>query len=147
MKKEKIELTTKILNHLTKHGKKIKSEKILLQSIKSLQQNLKKQSKKITQLAVVLSSPVFKFAVTTKKKHKKKKNKITPTFVTNGQIRNSLAIRLIIKETRTSRTLHFYQTLSQNIIKTCNLTGSIINEINAAKKKILLNKRLFKYYK
>ena len=46
MIKNNIKISGKILNHLTKSGKKIKSEKILRQTIKELQKPFKKQSKK-----------------------------------------------------------------------------------------------------
>ena len=48
----------KITNHLTQKGKKTKSEKILNKSIKELQKNSKKQTKRKKQLSLTLTSVI-----------------------------------------------------------------------------------------
>lgn len=147
MIKNEIKIIKKILNHVTKNGKKIKSEKIMLQSIKELQKPFKKQSKKVIQLALILSNPIFKLFIITQKKRKKKKDKVIPAFITKFSTRMSLAIKSIVKETRSSKIPYFYKALKEKIIETNNLESTVINIKNENHKKILLNKRLFKYYK
>ena len=142
-----IKISGKILNHLTKSGKKIKSEKILRQTIKELQKPFKKQSKKIIQLSLILTSSAFKLFVITQKKRKKKQDKIIPSFITKPYIRKSLAIKSIVQETRNNKNFYFSQTLKENIIETSNSKGNVINIKNRDQKKVLLNKHLFKYYK
>ena len=143
----KTKIITKLLNHLTKNGKKVKSEKIILQSIKELQKPFKKQNKKVIQLSLILSSSIFKLLVTTQKKRKKIKNKISSSFIIRQNARISFAIKSIIKETKKSKTQYFYQALKKKIMETSNLEGPVITQKSETQKKVLLNKHLFKYYK
>jgi ribosomal protein S7 len=48
----KIKVIKKLINHMTKHGKKSKSEKKFLQSIKELQKPIKKRSQDIITYSV-----------------------------------------------------------------------------------------------
>lgn len=73
-KQKKIEINNKLINHLVVNGKKTKSEKIVLKSLKALQKVSKKSSKKLFQLALIHSTPVFKLNTITQKK-KRRKNK------------------------------------------------------------------------
>ena len=75
MIKKKIEITRKLVNHLVINGKKPKSEKIVLKSIKALQKTSKKSSQKLFQLALIYNTPIFKLNTITQKKRKKKKTK------------------------------------------------------------------------
>lgn len=59
-KKQNIEIQNKLINHLVIKGKKSKSEKIVLESFKTLQLNSKKSSKKLFQLALISNTPIFK---------------------------------------------------------------------------------------
>ena len=70
MIKTETKIIDKMLNHITKHGKKIKSEKIVLQSVKALQKPFKKQSKKIFQLSLLLTTPIFNIFIKKKKEKK-----------------------------------------------------------------------------
>ena len=74
-KKQNIEIKNKLINHLVIKGKKSKSEKIVLESFKTLQLNSKKSSKKLFQLALISNTPIFKINTITQKKRKKKKQK------------------------------------------------------------------------
>jgi ribosomal protein S7 len=147
MIKNKNKIINKILNHITKNGKKIKSEQILLKSIKELQKPFKKQIKKIIQLTLISSSPIFKVLITTFKKRKKKKDKISSTFILNQRTRISFAIKSIINETKKHSTQYFYKTLKKKIIEINQLEGPIISTKNETQKKVVINKHLFKYYK
>ena len=117
MTHNKFEIFKKLINYITKNGKKIKSEKILLQTIKELQKPFKKQSKKIIQLSLVLSSPLFKLFVITNKKRKKNPSKLIPTFVSTQSVRMSLAIKSIIQETRINKNVSFYKELKTQMIQ------------------------------
>ena len=68
-------IKNKIINHLIINGKKETSEKILKESVKKIQKESKKQLKKIMQLAIINSTPIFKVHKISNKKQKKKKKK------------------------------------------------------------------------
>ena len=53
-------IKNKLINHLTLNGKKKTSEIILLKSLKFLQKNSNKKSKKLIQLAITTTYPTFK---------------------------------------------------------------------------------------
>ena len=53
-------IKNKIISHLIINGKKETSEKIVKESLKKIQRESKKQLKKIMQLAIINSTPVFK---------------------------------------------------------------------------------------
>ena len=95
-KKNKI-IKNKIINHIMVDGQKNTSEKILLKSIKNLNKNINKQVKKIFQLGLINSSPIFSIHQSENKKVKKKKRKvrITPFFLTSQKNRTSLSIKFI----------------------------------------------------
>jgi len=73
--KKKLEIKNKLINHIMVNGNKKTSEKILLKSFKNLQKDSQKQSKKIFQLAIINSTPIFKLHIHKIKKKRKKKNK------------------------------------------------------------------------
>ena len=71
-RKKDLEIKNKFVNHLIINGKKNKSEKVISKTIKALQTISKKSSKKLIQLALVSSTPIFKLNTITQKKRKKK---------------------------------------------------------------------------
>jgi len=73
--RREIEIKNKFVNHLITNGKKNKSEKIVYASMKALQTISTKSSKKLTQLALVYNTPIFKLNTITQKKRKKKQKK------------------------------------------------------------------------
>jgi ribosomal protein S7 len=68
--KKNINIQKKLINHLIKNGKKKTSETILLKSLKKLQKNSFKKSKKIFQLALIHLTPIFKLHKISPKKLK-----------------------------------------------------------------------------
>ena len=112
------EIKKKVLSILTKNGKKSLSEKILLQSLKVINKTSKKQSIDIFKVALVLVSPTFKlYKLKGKKKKKKKKNikiKEVPSFLKTSMKRNSAAIKLMIKNSTSSKI--FFKSFSQEIM-------------------------------
>lgn len=147
IKNNKIKTINKIINIITLNGKKIKSEQIILKSIKELQKHFSKKTQTIVQLSLILSSPIFKLYEIKQKKRKKKPNKIIPTFIVKQNSRISFAIKLIIYEAKKNKALNIHKGLKEKILETNKYEKSLINTKKNFQKKILINKHLFKYYK
>lgn len=143
-KKKYIEIKNKLINYLVVNGKKNKSEKIIWTSIKTLQTISKKSSKKLLQLALVSSTPIFKINTITKKKRKKKKqkSKIIPAFISNKTSRVSFAIKFIIKTVKNKK-----NTLTEEILLSSKGKSSAIETKKEIQKQAFLNRHLFKYYR
>lgn len=143
-KKKYVEIKNKLINYLVVNGKKNKSEKIIWTSIKTLQTISKKSSKKLLQLALVSSTPIFKINTITKKKRKKKKqkSKIIPAFISNKTSRVSFAIKFIIKTVKNKK-----NTLTEEILLSSKGKSSAIETKKEIQKQAFLNRHLFKYYR
>ena len=137
----------KITNHLTKKGKKTKSEKILNKSIKELQKSSKKQTKKLIQLSLILSSIIFKTRTIKNKKNKKQKTRIKPSFITNQNKRFSFAIKLIVTTANENYTSYFYNKLKDEFFSTAQFKNNVIKIKKDLEKQALKNKHVFKYYR
>ena len=95
--KKKFTIKNKIHNHLIKYGKKAKSEKILIKTIKKLQKETKKNSKNIINTTVFFTAPAFKVFIFTRKKRKKKTVREVPVFLSKKSGQLSYGIKLILK--------------------------------------------------
>jgi ribosomal protein S7 len=137
----------KIINNLTQKGKKTKSEKILNKSIKELQKNSKKQTKKLIQLSLILSSIIFKTRTIKNKKSKKQKTRIKPSFIINQNKRFSFAIKLIVTTANENYTSYFYNKLKDEFFSTAQLKNNVIKIKKDLEKQALKNKHVFKYYR
>lgn len=135
----------KITNHLTQQGKKTKSEKILNKSIKELQKNSKKQTKKLIQLSLILSSVIFNIRTIKNKKNRKKKVRIKPTFIANQNKRFSFAIKLIVLTARENYTNCFHNQLKNEFFSTAQFKSYLTKK--DLEKQALKKKHLFKYYR
>ena len=135
----------KITNHLTQQGKKTKSEKILNKSIKELQKNSKKQTKRLIQLSLTLSSVIFSIRTIKNKKNRKKKVRIKPTFIANKNKRFSFAIKLIVLTARENYTNCFHNQLKNEFFSTAQFKSYLIKK--DLEKQALKAKHLFKYYR
>lgn len=142
--KKRIEVKNKLVNHLVINGKKNKSEKIVWKGIKTLQTVSKKSSKKLLQLALVSSTPVFKINIITQKKRKKKKQKpkIIPAFIPNKTSRISFAIKFIVTTVKKKK-----NTLSEEILLSSKGKSAAIEIKEETQKQVFLNRHLFKYYR
>ena len=110
-------LKQKVIGHLIIGGRKKKSEKVLLKSIKSLQKQSLKSYKEIINLAVMNAIPIFKVSERRLKKTKKKKKLLVPFFLSNNCIRISTALKNIINNTRKiSSNLPFYNNLNKELV-------------------------------
>jgi ribosomal protein S7 len=139
----KMFIKNKIISYLTQKGKKTKSEKILNKSIKELQKNSKKPTKKLIQLSIVLSSIFFKIRII----KKKKKSIIKPIFISNKKKRFSFAIKLIVKTAKENSTNCLHNKLKEEFFSMTQLKSSLIKTKKNLKKQALNNKHLFKYYR
>ena len=137
----------KIANHLTQQGKKTKGEKILNKSIKELQKNSKKQTKKLIQLSLILSSVIFKIRTITNKKNRTKKTRIRPSFIANQNKRFSFAIKLIVLKARENYTSYFHNQLKDAFFSTAQFKSYLIKTKKDLEKQALKKKHLFKYYR
>lgn len=148
-KQKKIEINNKLINHLVVNGKKTKSEKIVLKSLKALQKVSKKSSKKLFQLALIHSTPVFKLNTITQKKKKKKKQKIKiiPAFISDKTSRISFAIKFIVTTASNKNTQPLFQKLLKEILISSQNKSNAVEAKKGVQKQALLNRHLFKYYR
>jgi ribosomal protein S7 len=147
--KKNINIQKKLINHLIKNGKKKTSETILLKSLKKLQKNSFKKSKKIFQLALIHLTPIFKLHKISNKKLKKRTKKIReiPAFISNKQSRTSLAIKFILRNIKKKENLKFYQKLKKEILLNAINKNNTIQIKNELQKHILTKKRYFLFYR
>ena len=130
------------------NGNKKTSEKILLKSFKKLQKDSQKQSKKILQLAIINSTPIFRLHTFKIKKKRKKKIKEIPAFISNKFNRTSLAIKLILSKTLENKQLNYFcNKFKKEILLTSQQKSSTIESKNNLQKQILLKRRLFSFYR
>lgn len=147
--KKNLSIKNKFINHLIINGKKNKSEKIVCKSIKDLQAISKKSSKKLVQLALVSTTPIFKISTITQKKRKKKKQKsrIIPTFIATKTSRTSFAIKFIVKTAKKRKNQTLLQKLSEEILLTLNGKSNAVEIKEETQKQVFLNRTLFQYYR
>lgn len=147
----KLQIKKKFANHLMLSGNKQNSENILLKSFKKFQQSSKKQTKKFFQLALIYSTPIFKLHESSNKKLKKRKrNKIKtiPAFMTKSLNRISLGIKYIISNIEKKKSHNvFFNKLNQEILLIIKTKGNNLENKKETQKKVLVNKRYFRYYR
>ena len=149
MTRTKTETSIKLVNHLTANGKKLKGEKIVMQTLKTLQKTLKKPATRLILLALTRGTPVFKINTSTQKKRKKKKQikKIFPAFISNKKTRASFAVKFIVKAALKEKGQPFFQKLLSEIYTASQARGPAIDSKKETQKQALSNRRLFRYYR
>jgi len=147
MQKTKVEIKNKIINHLLVDGKKKTSEKSLLKSFKELQKQSTKNSKKLTQLAILLALPIFKVHKIANKKKRNKQVREIPAFILKERARVSLAIKFILASIKKRTPNKFYIKLKQEILLNSQNKGEAILMKDELQKQVLLKKRFFRYYR
>ena len=90
-------LRKKLINQITKSGKKQTSEKNITKSFKAAQKSQKKNHAKVTKLSVLNTIPIFKIVKLTNNKRRKKSIREIPTLVSNYDSRVSLGLKYLIK--------------------------------------------------
>ena len=145
---QSIEIKNKLINHLIIKGKKNKSEKIVLESFKTLQLDSEKSSKKLFQLALLSNTPLFKINTITQKKRKKKKQKakVIPAFISRKSDRISFALKFITKIAK-KKNQSLFQNLSKEILLASQNKSQSIEIKQDTQKQAFLNRHLFKYYR
>lgn len=146
MKHERTYVKNKIINHLILNGKKNISEKLLLKTMKELQKTSLKQSKKLVNLAIILSIPVFKVHKMIKKTKKKKIREI-PVIISSKKARISLSIKFILIILKEKSLKYFYIKFYQEILLNIKNESSAILNKNKIQKDALLKKHFFYYYR
>jgi len=144
------ETRNKITNLLTVSGQKCTGEKILLESIKELQKDSKKQHHELLKLALVHSIPILKLhEISNKKRKNKRKAKVKqiPAFIPYIKKSIALAIRLIVTSTKSKSPDMFFTKLKQEILLSAQSKGFSVNKKNELQQQVLLHARLFKYYR
>lgn len=144
-----MKIETKLINHITISGKKETGEKNLLKSVKEMQKSSTKKSNGILQLALIYSTPIFKLhKIKNKNRKKNKSNKFReiPGFIKNKDARTSLAIKLILSNTKEKRN-SFYKNFNKEILSNAQNKGSSIEIKNELQKSVLTKKHFFRYYR
>ena len=146
---KKINIQNKLINHLMRNGKKKTSEKVLLKSFKDLQKRSKKKSRNIIKLALIYSTPIFKFHRIKNKKVKKRTNNVReiPSFISNTRSRTSLAIKFILTSIKNKKEHKSYKKLKNEIILNATNKSNNIQVKNDLQKNILVKKHYFLYYR
>jgi ribosomal protein S7 len=147
-KKNRI-IKNKIINHIMVDGQKNTSERILLKSIKNLNKSINKQVKKIFQLGLINSSPIFSVHQSENKKFKKKKRKvrIIPFFLTSQKNRTSLSIKFITNSLKKKTKSNYDEKFSQEVLLNSYNKGISLNNLKEMQKKALQNKKYFSHYR
>ena len=144
------ELQNKLINHVTKNGKKQKSEKNIAKSFKATQKSQKKNHGKLTKLSILNTIPIFKIVKLTNKKRRKKSVKEIPTLVSNYNSRVSLSLKYLIKTTN-SATLSKQKTFLTKFKNELLLGAKSENQAHTIKQnfqtKALTEKKYFRYYR
>lgn len=141
-KAKNFNLKTKIINTIMVRGKKNTGEKILLNFAKKLQKLNNKHFKKLVQIAIINSTPIFKLNEQIVKKGKRKVTKNNSSFIHTDSLRvmSSLkSIKYTVLKNKNSN--QFYATLANEILLASNLKGHSVDKKTELHKQILLNKR------
>jgi ribosomal protein S7 len=135
-------LKTKIINVIMVSGKKTTAEKVLLNFAKKLQKLSDKNFKKLVQLAIINSTPIFKLNEQIVKKGKRKAIKNSPSFITADAPRVMFSLKSIkyavIKSKNSNQS---YAKLANEILLASDLKGHSVDRKTEMQKRILLNKR------
>lgn len=146
MKQHEINIKTKIINNLTLNGKKDTSNKIVLKSLKQLQKNCLKQSKKLINLSLIVTTPIFKVHKIIKKRKKKRIVEI-PVLINSNKSKFSLGIKLFLSTLKTKKTGNFYTKFYKETLSNIQSEKSSVKLKNNTQKQALTKKRIFYYYK
>lgn len=144
------ELKKKLINQITKSGKKQTSEKNITKSFKAAQKSQRKNHAKITKLSILNTIPIFKIIKLTNKKRRKKSIREIPTLVSNYNSRVSLGLKYLIKSINSSASSKQETFLKR--FKNELLTGAATeNQATTIKQsfqaKALTEKKYFRHYR
>ena len=118
----------------------------MLKSLKQLQKNSLKQSKKLINLSFILTTPIFKVHKITKKRKKKRILEI-PVLINSNISKLSLAIKIFLSILKTKKAEHFYTKFCKETLSNIQNEKSSVKLKNNTQKQALTKKRIFYYYK
>ncbi len=136
-----IYLKEKIVNHITKKGKKEISEKLFFKSLKLNQKSSLKDFNKMVKLAILHASPI----ITVKRLQKNKRKSKEFPFIVQKRIRMFLAINLIISYARNKRT-GFTDCLNEEITNSASNNSFMLRNMNENQENHL-NLKKYVYYR
>lgn len=145
-----IEIKTKLINNLMKHGDKNKGEKIIFKSLKEIQKASNKQSKELIKLSLIASTPTFKLHTISKRKNKKKKKQKpteVPAFIPKDISRTSLAIKFITASIRKKKVQKLHDKLKEEILLGAQYKGESVKFKSDLQKQVLSSKHFFSYFR
>lgn len=140
------ELKKKLINHVTKNGKKHQSEKAIHRSFKAVQKSQKRNHGKIIKLSVINTIPAFKLIKLTDKKRRKKSIKEIPALVSSYKSRVSLGLKNLIKTTASVHTAFFEKFKNELLLGASSETHTVATK-NNSQVKALTEKKYFRFYR
>ena len=144
------ELQKKLTNHITKNGKKHKSEKTITKSFKIAQKSQKKNHGKIIKLSILNTIPVFKIIKLTDKKRRKKSTREIPTLVSSYTSRVSLGLKYLIQTTNNlsqTKQTAFFKKFKNELLAGANSENNANTMKNNYQTKALQEKKYFRFYR
>nr|YP_009495451.1 ribosomal protein S7 [Eunotia naegelii]AWQ64098.1 ribosomal protein S7 [Eunotia naegelii] len=140
--KQKFKLKSKIINHQIKNGNKRTCEKTLLKCLKSFQKTLFKNYKKVVQLAIINTTPIFLLKEIKKLKKRRKKETIIP-FIPKKNLRISYSIKNIILEAlkKKSFSVKNYKNLAQEMLLSASKKSETTKKKNEIQEQALKRKK------
>lgn len=145
--KKLLELQTKLINHVTKNGKKHKSEKVLIKSFKVVQKSQTKNHGKITKLSIMNTIPTFKIIKLTNKRRRKKSIREIPAFVSSYKSRVSLGLKYFVKTTNSIKNTAFSEKFKNELLSGATSENNAITTKNNLQAKALNEKKYFRFYR
>jgi len=142
-------IRNKIINHITKHGKKGVGERIWKDTLKQIQKTSLKSVRSTVQVALINAAPAFKMHKTTSRKAKRRKKthlKEIPVFIKKHSIRMSLSMKNILSASKRSG-VSTSTKLAKDILIASENKGPAIQKKNLVQEKVLTNKKYFRFYR
>lgn len=144
----KKELKKKLFNHITRNGKKHKSEKTIIKSFKLTQKTQKKNHNKVIRLSISNTIPTFRIVKLTNKKRRKKSVKKIPALLSNYESRTSWGLKYLIKNTTPlTKQGAFFTKLENELVLAATSESSAVKLKNSLQDEALQEKKSFRFYR
>lgn len=141
------ELKKKLINHVTKNGKKHQSEKVIHKSFKAVQKSQKRNHGKIIKLSLINTIPTFKLIKLTDKKRRKKSIKEIPALVSSYKSRVSLGLKNFIKTIANEHNAAFFEKFKNELLLGAFSETRTVTTKNNSQVKALTEKKYFRFYR
>jgi ribosomal protein S7 len=139
----KNKLKRKTINHILKSGKKQVSEKILKNSVKSVQKAQKKSHNEILKLAIFNLMPTFRII-----KLKRRKSLLEiPAYLSSYKYRASWGLKYLTRTLTLNSDHIFYKQLKNEILSNANSITETAKPKDEIQKNVLKKKKYFKHYR